>query len=73
VIPITVAPKIFIGWDLLGYPGVRRVVATPDEVSQGSSFGASRQSAYDIGLLTCKDPSCFSGHHITGGGCPMAT
>lgn len=44
----------FIGWDLLGYPGVR-IISSPEEVSQGSSLAPSRQSAYDIPVHT-KDP-----------------
>lgn len=44
----------FIGWDLLGYPGVR-AIATPDEVSQGSALAPSRQSAYDM-PTHLKDP-----------------
>ncbi|MGJ8689749.1 MAG: gluconate 2-dehydrogenase subunit 3 family protein [Gammaproteobacteria bacterium] len=54
----------FIGWDLLGYPGVR-AVATPDEVSQGSSLAPSRQSAYDM-PTHLKDPVA-SGSSSTGG------
>lgn len=44
----------FIGWDLLGYPGVR-VLSTPEEVSQGSALAPSHQSAYDMPTHT-KDP-----------------
>ncbi len=44
----------FIGWDLLGYPGVR-AISTPDDVRQGSSLAPSRQSAYDMPTHT-KDP-----------------
>ncbi len=54
----------FIGWDLLGYPGVR-AIATPDEVSQGSSLVPSRQSAYDM-PTHLKDP-VGSGSSSTGG------
>jgi len=44
----------FIGWDLLGYPGVR-AITTPDEVSQGSALAPSHQSAYDM-PTHLKDP-----------------
>ena len=54
----------FIGWDLLGYPGVR-AIATPDDVSQGSSLAPSRQSAYDM-PTHLKDP-VGSGSSSTGG------
>ena len=36
----------FIGWELLGYPGVR-LGASEDDVSQGSELSPSRRSAYD--------------------------
>ncbi len=45
----------FIGWDLIGYPGVR-VVSSPDDVRLGSALSPSRQSAYDMPAHT-KDPS----------------
>ncbi len=54
----------FIGWDLLGYPGVR-AVASPDDVSQGSALAPSRQSAYDM-PTHLKDP-VGSGSSSTGG------
>lgn len=54
----------FIGWDLLGYPGVR-AISTPDEISQGSSLAPSRQSAYDMPAHT-KDPVA-PGTSIAGG------
>lgn len=54
----------FIGWDLLGYPGVR-AISTPDEVAQGSSLAPSRQSAYDMPSHT-KDP-VTPGSASTGG------
>lgn len=44
----------FVGWDLIGYPGVR-VVSSPDEISQGRNLAPSRQSAYDMPPYT-KDP-----------------
>ena len=54
----------FIGWDLLGYPGVR-AIATPDDVSQGSRLAPSRQSAYDM-PTHLKDP-VGTGSSSTGG------
>ncbi|MES3008029.1 MAG: gluconate 2-dehydrogenase subunit 3 family protein [Pseudomonadota bacterium] len=44
----------FVGWDLIGYPGVR-VMSTPDEIIQGRDLAPSRQSAYDMPTHT-KDP-----------------
>lgn len=44
----------FVGWDLIGYPGVR-AVSSPDEISQGRALAPSRQSAYDMPPYT-KDP-----------------
>ena len=36
----------FVGWDLLGYPGVRTVV-TPDEQRLGVTIAPTHRSAYD--------------------------
>ena len=44
----------FVGWALLGYPGVR-IASSTDDVSQGSALAPSRQSAYDMPAYT-KDP-----------------
>ncbi|MDP2142080.1 MAG: gluconate 2-dehydrogenase subunit 3 family protein [Gammaproteobacteria bacterium] len=44
----------FVGWDLIGYPGVR-AVSSPGEISQGRALAPSRQSAYDMPPYT-KDP-----------------
>lgn len=44
----------FVGWDLIGYPGVR-AVSSPAEISQGRALAPSRQSAYDMPPYT-KDP-----------------
>jgi gluconate 2-dehydrogenase gamma chain len=44
----------FVGWALLGYPGVR-IASSADDVSQGSALAPSRQSAYDMPTYT-KDP-----------------
>jgi len=56
----------FVGWDLIGYPGVR-IISTPEEISQGRSLSPSRQSAYDVATYT-KDPVdpaavAQGGHH----------
>jgi gluconate 2-dehydrogenase gamma chain len=45
----------FVGWDLIGYPGVR-VVSTPEETRLGRDLAPSRQSAYDMPAYT-KDPA----------------
>ena len=44
----------FVGWELLGYPGVR-IASSTDDVRQGSALAPSRQSAYDMPTYT-KDP-----------------
>jgi gluconate 2-dehydrogenase gamma chain len=45
----------FVGWELLGYPGVR-IASSEDDVRQGSTLAPSRQSAYDMPAYT-KDPA----------------
>lgn len=44
----------FVGWDMLGYPGVR-LGSTEEDVRKGEALEPSRQSAYDMGPYT-KDP-----------------
>lgn len=44
----------FVGWALLGYPGVR-IASSVEDVEQGSALAPSRQSAYDMPTYT-KDP-----------------
>jgi len=44
----------FVGWALLGYPGVR-IASSVEDVQQGSALAPSRQSAYDMPAHT-KDP-----------------
>ena len=44
----------YIGWDMLGYPGVR-MGASPDDVRNEENLAPSRQSAYDLPHFT-KDP-----------------
>lgn len=45
----------FVGWDMIGYPGVR-IVASEQEVAQGRDLAPSRQSVYDLPTYT-KDPA----------------
>jgi gluconate 2-dehydrogenase gamma chain len=44
----------FVGWDMIGYPGVR-VVASEQDVAQGRHLTPNRQSVYDLPTYT-KDP-----------------
>jgi gluconate 2-dehydrogenase gamma chain len=44
----------FVGWDLIGYPGVR-AVSTAEEIRLGRGLAPSRQSAYSMPSYT-KDP-----------------
>lgn len=44
----------FVGWDMIGYPGVR-IMSTPQEIDMGRDLAPSRQSAYDMPTHT-KDP-----------------
>lgn len=41
----------FVGWDLLGYPGVR-LGTTPQEVAQGRALPANHRSAFDNAAFT---------------------
>ena len=41
----------FVGWDLIGYPGVRTLV-TPDEQRLGADVPFNRKSAYDYEMFT---------------------
>lgn len=54
----------FVGWDMIGYPGVR-IMSTPQEISMGRNLAPSRQSAYDMPAHT-KDP-VGPGSTSTGG------
>ncbi len=47
----------FVGWDLIGYPGIRMVVA-PDEQSMKKPPKALRKSAYDEAMFSKR-----GGHH----------
>jgi len=54
----------FIGWDMLGYPGVR-MGASPQEVTNEETIEPSRQSAYDLPPFT-KQPVAASGGGSNG-------
>jgi gluconate 2-dehydrogenase gamma chain len=41
----------FVGWDLLGYPGVRTLV-TPEDQRLGADVPANHKSAYDYEMFT---------------------
>jgi gluconate 2-dehydrogenase gamma chain len=41
----------FVGWDLLGYPGVRTIV-TPDDQRMGITLKPNHRSAYDYAMFT---------------------
>jgi len=41
----------FVGWDLIGYPGVRTLV-TPDEQRLGADVPFNHKSAYDYEMFT---------------------
>ena len=41
----------FVGWDLIGYPGVR-TIATPDEQRLGADVPPNHKSAYDYDMFT---------------------
>jgi len=41
----------FVGWDLLGYPGVR-TVASPDQQRMGIEIAPNHKSAYDYEMFT---------------------
>ena len=41
----------FVGWDMVGYPGVRTIV-TPDEQRLGADVPRNHKSAYDYDMFT---------------------
>ncbi len=43
----------FVGWDLLGYPGVRTVVS-PDQQRLGIGIAPNHKSAYDYDMFNTK-------------------
>jgi len=51
----------FVGWDLLGYPGVRTIV-TADEQRMGITLKPNHKSAYDYAMFT-KANASHGGHH----------
>jgi len=56
----------FVGWDLIGYPGVRTIV-TPDEQRIGITLKPNHKSAYDYAMFTkasalADDPDDGHGH-----------
>ena len=46
----------FIGWDLIGYPGLRLAV-TPDQQRLGAQMTPSHRSAYDHTMFSTKKPA----------------
>lgn len=50
----------FIGWDMLGYPGVR-MGATPEDVRSSELITPSHQSAYDLPPFTKRQASTRGG------------
>ena len=51
----------FVGWDLIGYPGVRTIV-TADEQRMGITLKPNHKSAYDYVMFT-KANASHGGHH----------
>lgn len=56
----------FVGWDLIGYPGVR-AVTTAEDTRLGRDLAPSRQSAYDMASYT-KDPAGPGAASVHSGG-----
>lgn len=55
----------FVGWDMIGYPGVRTMVA-PDQQRMGVEVPANHKSAYDYEMFTkasAKAPSQREARH----------
>jgi gluconate 2-dehydrogenase gamma chain len=46
----------FVGWDLIGYPGVRTLV-TADEQRLGADIPPNHKSAYDYGMFSANEQS----------------
>ncbi len=55
-IPITAGMRAFVGWDLIGYPGVRLAV-TPDEQRLDARVTPTHRSAYDHTMFSTKKPA----------------
>jgi gluconate 2-dehydrogenase gamma chain len=56
----------FVGWDLIGYPGVRTIV-TPEEQRIGITLKPNHKSAYDYAMFTkasarADEPDTSGGH-----------
>jgi gluconate 2-dehydrogenase gamma chain len=51
----------FVGWDLVGYPGVRTIV-TPDEQRLGADVVRNHKSAYDYEMFTKASASAATSH-----------
>ena len=51
----------FVGWDLIGYPGIRMVV-TPDEQRMNARAKPVRQSAYEDATFTMKGANKGGNH-----------
>ncbi|MEY4634792.1 MAG: hypothetical protein RJA55_590 [Acidobacteriota bacterium] len=54
----------FVGWDMLGYPGVRTNVSADDQ-RLGTKLAPNHQSAYDTAMFT--KAVAKAGHHIEPG------
>ena len=56
----------FVGWDLLGYPGLRLVVG-PNDQALDAKLTPTRTSAYDLGMFSTTPPRARArrrtGHH----------
>ena len=57
----------FVGWDLIGYPGVR-TIATPDEQRLGAEVPRNHKSAYDYGMFTKASANAASHEGTSHGG-----
>jgi hypothetical protein len=51
----------FVGWDLIGYPGVRTIV-TPDEQRMGITLKPNHKSAYEYAMFTKASAASDGGH-----------
>jgi hypothetical protein len=52
----------FAGWDLIGYPGVRTIVA-PDEQRMDVTLKPNHKSAYDYAMFNKASARNGSGNH----------
>ena len=51
----------FVGWDLIGYPGVRTIV-TADDQRMGITPKPNHKSAYEYAMFTKASASSDCGH-----------